>query len=959
MKLKPLIFFFSLIVIIFHCNINAQSLSISTNQDPPSTKWKCIESKHFIVIYPEQLKDDAVKAINTLEYLYPLERKTLSVPDKKLRVILRANYSEANGFATLAPRRSEWYNTPPQGSFNGTNPWYPTLAVHEYRHICQFDSLNIRTTRLLSILLGEHGQLAGSFVTVPGWFFEGDAVATETALTNSGRGRLPMFDAELRALLLNGKRYSYDKALFGSYADWDPLQSPYLMGYYMTSNLRRSNGPDIFKKVNATSAIIPLVPYWYSASLNINAGLNVTQLYNRTFDEMTALWKKQLDELTITSVNTITKLDRKNWTYNNSIQQINDDQIIFERYGFSVYPQEVVAKSLSTGKEKVLFQRQRGDIPVSSNNGNFVWEETVPDLRWGVTSYSVIRYYSSSNNKIRSLTTKSKLFAPAISPDGNKIAAVEFDNMNRCSLVILDINGKILKKIPSTGNEFLQLPSWLPDNNQVVCTKLSSTRGKGIYLADTNTGNFTEVIPYTNVNTMNPVSDGEYIYYVASYTGIDNIYAVNIKSKKIFQVTSRPYGVYQPSVSRFSKKIFFSDLTQYGRQGVSIDINPQEWIPLEKVADNTIKYYAPLVEQEGNTNFIENIPTTPYEEKNYSQARDFLPTLHSWGPPGLPNLPNGDLTFSIFNTSLLSTFASEISYNYNWYNSTHGGSASLLYAGLFPIFKISGIYGEYASSATNQFNRQQRYTWMQKTGSLSAIIPLNLSSSYYDRFLQIAASAEFTNISNKEISTTGEGVQNNGNLIPLSIALIFSNGYSTPRSITPVFGQHITATFSIAPFKTPYKGYMAGLDTTWFFPGLLPDATFYINLAGEYTQSETYEFPHIIELPRGYAYVSHEYLGKATANYTLPLFNPDLSILRLMYIKRFYTNVFFDYMAGFDSKRRTDYMSAGIELSSEFYVFRLPVPLNLGIRYAYLLKTYPGNNKQHTIAPIFGINFSF
>ena len=102
---------------------------------------------------------------------------------------------------------------------------------------------------------------------MPWWFIEGDAVGTETALTSSGRGRIPEFDVELRALLLSGKRYKYFKAMFGSHRDWDPLSSPYLMGYYLTTHVKRKYGPDVWADMMYRATWAPFVPHWFDFML--------------------------------------------------------------------------------------------------------------------------------------------------------------------------------------------------------------------------------------------------------------------------------------------------------------------------------------------------------------------------------------------------------------------------------------------------------------------------------------------------------------------------------------------------------------------------------------------------------------------------------------------------------------------------------------------------------------------
>ncbi|MEJ7662731.1 MAG: hypothetical protein WKG07_25785 [Hymenobacter sp.] len=119
-------------------------------------------------------------------------------------------------------------------------------------------------------LLGE-GGLGVAAVGVPQWFFEGDAVGSETALTRSGRGRIPYFGLGLRANLLSGRRYNYQKAVSGSLRDNVP--DWYVLGYYLTSSAKAHYGPDVWRRVLDSYYKFPFYPFSFSNSLKRTTGL--------------------------------------------------------------------------------------------------------------------------------------------------------------------------------------------------------------------------------------------------------------------------------------------------------------------------------------------------------------------------------------------------------------------------------------------------------------------------------------------------------------------------------------------------------------------------------------------------------------------------------------------------------------------------------------------------------------
>src|SRR5690606_11521354 len=105
-------------------------------------------------------------------------------------------------------------------------------------------------------------------LTLPPWFFEGDAVGIETALTDGGRGRLPDLERELRTLLLSGKDFNYDKAHLGSYEDRIP--NHYVYGYFLTTQYRNQYGDLFLSRLanrSADTSYNPLSFYNASAAL--------------------------------------------------------------------------------------------------------------------------------------------------------------------------------------------------------------------------------------------------------------------------------------------------------------------------------------------------------------------------------------------------------------------------------------------------------------------------------------------------------------------------------------------------------------------------------------------------------------------------------------------------------------------------------------------------------------------
>jgi len=193
-----------------HVAIGQESAVQETS--PASMKWYQINTSNFRVLYPEGFGEQAQRVANTLEHIREPEGASLGVTPRKISIILHSQSSNSNGFVTQAPRRSEFYAMPPQNyNFIGNNEWLTLLSSHEYRHMVQFQKSITGFNKAIYLLFGQLAQAGMAFVAIPQWFWEGDAVATETAFTHSGRGSIPEFDLVFRTNLLEGKNFNYSK----------------------------------------------------------------------------------------------------------------------------------------------------------------------------------------------------------------------------------------------------------------------------------------------------------------------------------------------------------------------------------------------------------------------------------------------------------------------------------------------------------------------------------------------------------------------------------------------------------------------------------------------------------------------------------------------------------------------------------------------------------------------------
>src|ERR1035437_7792518 len=209
MKRYLLIFFLTLLPYI----LVAQYYSVG--EDPSGIHWRQINTINFQIVYPADFENKAQRLASILEKVYQFDGKSLQHQPRKISVILHTSTVRSNGFAAWAPARVELFTTPDQEIY--AQDWLEQLAIHEFRHVVQMDKIGSELPSIFKATLGEQAAALAIGAYLPFWFLEGDAVAIETALSHSGRGRVPSFEMELKAQTLDNKLFSYDKAYLGSY----------------------------------------------------------------------------------------------------------------------------------------------------------------------------------------------------------------------------------------------------------------------------------------------------------------------------------------------------------------------------------------------------------------------------------------------------------------------------------------------------------------------------------------------------------------------------------------------------------------------------------------------------------------------------------------------------------------------------------------------------------------------
>ena len=941
-------------------------------QNPSSLKWSQIKTPHFRLIFPSQISLTANRTANVLESVYQPVSKNLGREPRLISIILQNQTAESNGFVSQLPRRSEFFITPPQDyTLLGNNNWLDLLAIHEFRHVVQNDKALTGATKLVYNLLGNNGFSATTSLTVPNWFWEGDAVGVESSLTTSGRGRIPSFDMVLRTQLLTKGAYSYSKAVCRSYKDFIP--NHYVSGYFMTTYLKNKYGIDAWDKVLEGTYRMPFYPFSFSNNIKKVTGLKTEQLYKQAFKDIEEQWKNQISEITETPVKFFKTKINKYYTNYEYPQILPDGRILALKSGLSDIQQLVVLDTLQN-EESVLTLGVFNDAKMLSvSDSKVVWAEFNYDKRWTERDYSVIKLYDFNNKKLKSITHKSKLTSPSLSADGNKICAIENSVENKNSLVILGINGLEIKRLQNIENALYINPRWF-ENDEIYAVKLLDGL-KTIVKIEVESGQETELFTPINENIAHPVKHGNYVLYNSGITGIDNIFAFDVVLMKKFQVTNRKFGAFNPTVSADGKTLIFNDFSIKGHQIASMPFEKGKFLAFDENLAKPVKYFGQMVLQEAGENLLKNVSTTQFEVKKYSKANIF--NLYTWGIV-LNSSDANNLNLGVASKDLLSTTSISAGYNFNANENQGQFYTNLTYNGWYPTLNFSytngGRQAEISLDKANPIDSLRSDQWNQQQIIFGVGLPLNFTRSKYIQSMNLGVNTFLTQVSGYDLTERPNTLTSNGNFN----SMIYTFSYAAllkraSRDVAPKWG--FTANFYKRDLLSGsnLNGGLTSYQSSIFAPGILRHHS--LRLRGAY-QSQAgfknslgapnkglYLFGSPTFFPRGYTYRGFEDLTTLSVEYRLPLFDPDWTLGRFLYIKRFKANVFADYGYGStnydffetrDGKRvnlkgsdTKNYNSFGIDFTAQFHFMRFSQQFEAGVRVIYL-----NDKSQFLIQPL-------
>jgi hypothetical protein len=900
----------------------------------PNTVWKQVNNATATVIFPPTIDSAiAIRVANITALLHQNTTSTLGFQQKKINIVLQPYTTISNAYVGLGPFRSEFFMTPLQNSFQlGSLPWVDNLAIHEYRHVQQYNNFNVGLSKVVGLALGENARALANALAIPNWFWEGDAVFQETLVGQQGRGRLPFFYKDAAALWQAQKKYSWMKWRNGSLKDFVP--DHYKLGYLQVAYGYKKYGNDFWRSVTHDAAAFKGVLYPFQQAVKKYS--HQSSYHQFTQAAFNYFQQQYIGSSHLPLGSTPPLLPQKRQPVVDKMFPAftEEGNLVYLKKSYRQIPVFVVEKN---GRERIIRVRNIAvDDQYRYKHGKIVYASWKPHLRWSWNDYAEIQILNTASGKQKTITHHTKYFSPDISDDGKAILAVAVLPDQSSALHIINAtNGSIDKKLPNPEKLFYTYPIFI--NHQLSVAAVRNRVGQmALVLIDLKEGTSKNLTPFAWRVIGFPHIKNDTVYFTASNHKVDELYAVDIANKNIFHCTIKPkgLGIYQPTVNE--KELCFSSFTADGYTLEKYFLSTLLWEPISDA-----KWELPFLKEPIDTTLpagdvlLNHVPTTPISVKRYSKSFHLF-NFHSL----LPLLAEPNYTLSAISENVLNTLQSELLVGYNTNERFKQIAANMLYGQWFPVISVGALYNIDRLGVDSNYKNFRFNEWQWNAGFN---LPLNLSKGR--SLLQLNAGSKW--VHNQLMYKEG-----NKNSVPNKAFGYVSSTVSLTHQIQQA-RQHIfprlaqTATINYRYALSGLSGYQLNANASLYFPGLYVNHNIVINWAwADRDTLRQINFSNNFPFSRGYATNNLYRMQKWGINYHFPLAYPDAGVANLVYLLRIRANAFYDYTIGHvlykrifsnqSFRQNTNFRSTGVEIYFDTKWWN-ELPLTVGIRYSRLL----------------------
>jgi hypothetical protein len=577
-------------------------------RNDPKLLWKTLKTKHFRISY-YSTEDEVARHVATLaESIY--ERLKPHVgwdPTEITEIVLTDQTNSANGSASALPFNAVYLNvTAPDdmSPLGDVDDWYVELVTHEYTHILHTDHI----TGIPALINRMLGKTFAPNQLQPHWLLEGLAVYEESAETSGGRLRSSMWNMWMRADVLEGNIATLDQ--FSNIPRrWPQGNIWYLYGSFFMQWIAETYGEQAIRAwIDDYSAQV--IPYAINRSMRRATGKTFEELYPAWVDSMRRAFGAEADAIRARGLreglqvtHTGNGYAHPRWIPANAwpdlagqlIYDVDDAQTTAGLYALPLVRDERgnVIGSREDRRERVIrLNGVTGASFMPDGTAVFSSSDVVNNLFFFDDLFELPAHLKDPSGLDGSRVRWSEGWRtadPSVSPDGKRVAFT-VNHRGTTYLMMADIvprtDGGPGHQVANPrqlvrGAQFDQAftPRWAPDNRHLAYSAWVHGGYRDVRVVDVADGSYAEVTHDRAIDG-DPVfsPDGRWLYFHSDRTGVMNVYAHELATGRLRQVTNVINGAYQPEPSPDGKSLAYLGYTHAGYDVFVMPLDETSWL---------------------------------------------------------------------------------------------------------------------------------------------------------------------------------------------------------------------------------------------------------------------------------------------------------------------------------------------------------------------------------------------
>lgn len=867
----------------------------------PGMQWKERNGSRVSIIAPASFRADSI-FLTYFDSACHYQSLSLPVYPKQLHIVLHPNSLMSNGFVAWAPARSELFTVPARDFYPGF--WPQQLAWHEMRHYGQFSMARYQIKKRTGFIFGEYLSAGWMGLAVPSWYLEGDATSSETAFTETGRGRSPSFCAPFFAWLSDQEKVSsYDQCLLGS--DEKFIPDRYVYGYWMVAKGSAGFGEEFWPAVFKETFMKNNFGMFPRTFKQVNNQHTALRKYHRSvLQSIKDSVNQEMSELQATKSRHITSAEE--YCMYRAIGLTSQGTIV--AFKKSLHGEPCFISIDSSGQEQKIFQTHYiHDESFGFDGKNVYYSEYRPHERHAMVDFSRSVVLDIDKKSTKNLSVTYKELLPALSPDGKMLVRCAYRNNGTYAVSI--IGTETHQTLGWAEFSYAEQPISIAIDNDarhVYMIQQTITQRRIVHYDALLRSSQVLFASSTN-NIASLVLHGNHLYFSADLNGNDEIYRIPLSGGTPECLTSTAFGAAYPLPDNHGG-LYFSELTPNGYQIRFVDsihiVEPSNrWTFMFTLADTLRSSTLQWID---SVRFdpVLDAPAKPYQKSAH------LIHVHSWGPFSIDPSAQGLQPGLQFDTqNMLSTLYGSVFSGYNPATATIESGLRFTWQGWYPIIE---------TGYTNHlpFNGHGRIEKAYHSFSMNASLPLIYTHHAWT--FRIRPYLEARPWIAKD---SGRGMYHQaryGSFITFS-----AQRYTNARNIYPRSGI-FAGGGSYYQTDQGYEGFLSAITGGCWLPGFFRHDGFRLRAGYEKRDSNAFSNTTLLNAPRGYVITEDDIERFFSSEYSSPLLYPDFHIGSLVFLKRLSIMLSYDYGSSSTNRALT---SAGIHLMADVHFLRLYTPI--------------------------------